>query len=76
MTSNNASNAGRAQRAVGSGAAGVGVTGAGVAGVGGAGVGAAGVGGAVTDAGGPSGEADGNWAGVPGRCCGVIECSW
>ncbi|WP_262371704.1 hypothetical protein [Streptomyces sp. WAC01526] len=66
MTSNNASNAGRAQRAVGSGATGVGV----------AGVGATGVGVAVPDAGGPSGEADGNWAGVPGRCCGVIECSW
>ncbi|MFF9786178.1 hypothetical protein [Streptomyces nigrescens] len=66
MTSNNASNAGRAQRAVGSGATGAGVAGAGVAGVGVA----------VTDAGGPSGEVDGNWAGVPGRCCGVIECSW
>ncbi|AWN28480.1 hypothetical protein DKG71_22235 [Streptomyces sp. NEAU-S7GS2] len=61
MTSNNASNAGRAQRAVGAGATGVGVAGVGVA---------------VTDAGGPSGEVDGNWAGVPGRCCGVIECSW
>ncbi|MFJ4528062.1 hypothetical protein [Streptomyces nigrescens] len=71
MTSNNASNAGRAQRAVGSGATGVGVAGAGVAGVGVAGAGVA-----VPDAGGPSGEADGNWAGVPGRCCGVIECSW
>ncbi|WP_018089832.1 hypothetical protein [Streptomyces sp. FxanaC1] len=71
MTSNNASNAGRAQRAVGSGATGAGVAGAGVAGAGVAGVGVA-----VTDAGGPSGEVDGNWAGVPGRCCGVIECSW
>ncbi|MGY5131426.1 hypothetical protein ACWGJW_03250 [Streptomyces nigrescens] len=76
MTSNNASNAGRAQRAVGSGVTGVEVAGVEVAGVEVAGVEVAGVGVAATDAGGPSGEADGNWAGVPGRCCGVIECSW